>query len=75
MICALIRVRQNKWLYVSVKIERMLNLCRILIYTGLYMICQLKRAGINKIDLVRTYISVIRPVVEYACPVWHTILR
>ena len=31
MICALIRVRQNKWSYVSVKIERMLNLCRILI--------------------------------------------
>ena len=36
------------------------------------MIYQLKRAGINQIDLVRIYVSVIRPVVEYACPVWHT---
>ena len=23
-------------------------------------------------DDVRVYISVVRPVVEYACPVWHT---
>ena len=37
-----------------------------------YMIYQLKRAGNNQIDLVRIYVSVIRPVVEYACPVWHT---
>ena len=36
------------------------------------MIYQLKRVGINHIDLVRIYISVIRPVVEYACPVWYT---
>ena len=37
-----------------------------------YMIYQLKRAGINQIDLIRIYVSVIRLVVEYACPVWHT---
>ena len=37
-----------------------------------YMICQLKRAGINQNDLIIIYVSVIRPVVEYACPVWHT---
>ena len=36
-----------------------------------YMIYQLKRAGINQIDLVRIYVSVIRPVFKYACPVWH----
>ena len=36
------------------------------------MIYQSKRVGINLIDLVRMYVSVIRPVVEYACPVWHT---
>ena len=23
-------------------------------------------------DLVSVYVSVVRPVVEYACPVWHT---
>ena len=33
---------------------------------------QLNRAGIGQCDLVRIYISVIRPVVEYACPAWHT---
>ena len=31
-----------------------------------------KRAGINQLDLVTVYISVVRPVLEYACPVWHT---
>ena len=38
----------------------------------LYVIYQLKRAGINQVDLVRIYVSVIRPVVEYAFTVWHT---
>ena len=37
-----------------------------------YMIYQLKHAGINQNDLIKIYVSVIRPVVEYACPVWHT---
>ena len=37
-----------------------------------YMIYQLKRASINQDDLIRIYVSVIRPVVQYACPVWYT---
>ena len=37
----------------------------------IYMLYQL-RAGIDQGDLLRTYVSVIRPVVEYACPVWST---
>ena len=37
-----------------------------------YMLYQLKRAGIGQHDLVIIYDSVIRPVLEYACPVWHT---
>ena len=37
-----------------------------------YMVYQLKRSGINQINSVRIYVSVIRPVVEYAFPVWHT---
>ena len=42
-----------------------------------FLIYQLKHAGIGsaaigQCDLVRIYISVIRPVVEYACPAWHT---
>ena len=36
------------------------------------MLYQLKRAGIDQHDL---YVSVIRPVLEYACPVWHTNLN
>ena len=39
-----------------------------------FLIYQLKRAGIGQCDLVRIFISVIRPVVEYACPAWHTSL-
>ena len=40
-----------------------------------YMIYQLKRAGIGQHDLVTIYVSVIRPILEYACPVWHTNLN
>ena len=36
----------------------------------LYMLYQLKRAGISQLDLVKIYVSVIRPVLEYACPGW-----
>jgi hypothetical protein len=38
----------------------------------LYMLYQLKRAGIEQTDLVKIYVSVVRPVLEYACPVWST---
>ena len=38
----------------------------------IYMLYQLKRAGVNQADLVTIYISVVRPVVEYACTVWST---
>ena len=30
------------------------------------------RAGISQFDLVTVYISAARPVLEYACQVWHT---
>ena len=35
----------------------------------LYMLYQLKRAGITQKDLVSVCVSVVRPVLEYACPV------
>ena len=38
----------------------------------IYMPYQLKRAGVNQADLVTIYISVVRPVVEYPCPVWSS---
>ena len=40
-----------------------------------YMLYQLKIAGIGQHDLVTIYVSVIRPVLEYVCPVWHTNLN
>ncbi len=40
-----------------------------------YMLYQLKRAGICQHDLVTIYVSVIRPVLECACPVWYTNLN
>jgi len=36
--------------------------------------CQLKRAGAGLNDLLNFYCSVIRPVLEYASPVWHSSL-
>ena len=39
-----------------------------------YMLYQLKRAGISQNDLVTIYVSIIRPVLEYACPVWSSSL-
>ena len=35
---------------------------------------QLKRAGVAQRDLLKIYLSVIRPVLEYACPAWSTCL-
>ena len=37
--------------------------------TRVFTIYQLMRAGIGQCDLLRVYVSVIRPVLEYACPV------
>ena len=39
------------------------------------MLYQLKRAGFKQSDLVTVYVSVVRPVLEYACSVWHTNLQ
>ena len=39
------------------------------------MLYQLKRAEIGQHDLVTIYVSVVRPALEYACPVWHTNLN
>ena len=41
----------------------------------LYMLYQLKRAGISQSDVVTVYLSVVRRVLEYVCPVWHTNLQ
>ncbi len=36
------------------------------------MFHQLNRAGISQLDLVTVYIRIVRPFLEYACPVWQT---
>ena len=38
----------------------------------LYMLYHLKGAGITQKGLVSVYDSLVRPVLEYACPVRHT---
>jgi hypothetical protein len=39
--------------------------------TRIYFLKQLKRAGLNAEHLLYFYLTVIRPVLEYAAPVWH----
>ena len=40
----------------------------------LYALRTLKRSGVPAKDLRTIYCSFIRPVMEYACPVWHSSL-
>ena len=40
----------------------------------LYYIRRLKRAGLSESELVRIFLSLIRPICEYVCPVWCTSL-
>ena len=40
----------------------------------LYFLKQLKRSGASQRDLLCFYTTIIRPVLEYACPVWHSSL-
>ena len=37
----------------------------------LYYIIMLRRSGVSKKDLVELYCYLVRPVLEYACQVWH----
>ncbi len=38
---------------------------------GLYVLCQVRISGLEQKDPLKIYLSVIRPVLGYACPVWH----
>ena len=40
----------------------------------LYFLKQLKRAGVPHTQLLDFYITVIRPVLDYAVPVWHHLI-
>ncbi len=37
----------------------------------LYFMRQLRRCGLSSSDMVKFYRTIIRPILEYACPVWH----
>ncbi len=37
----------------------------------LYYLRQLRRCGLSDSDLLKFYKSIVRPILEYACPVWH----
>ena len=37
----------------------------------LYYLRQLRRCGLSQCDLPACYKTLIRPILEYACPVWH----
>ena len=40
----------------------------------LFFLRQLKRAGVDPSDIVHIFSTAIRPILEYACIVWHTSL-
>ena len=40
----------------------------------LYVIRVLRRCGLSPSDLLLVYLSLVRSILEYACPVWHTAL-
>ena len=44
------------------------------IASRLYFLRQLKRAGATSSDLMCFYCTVVRPIIEYASPVWHSSL-
>ena len=72
------RVRQAKVLGVTISADLSWNAHVETIITKarkrVFIIYQLKRACISQTDLIIIYVTVIRPVLEYACPVWHTSL-
>jgi hypothetical protein len=37
-----------------------------------YLLKHLKRSGVDLDDILHFYYSVVRPVLEYVCPAWHT---
>ena len=65
------RVTQTKLLGVRISSDLTLNAHEDYIVgkasKRLHMLYQLKRAGIEQTDLLKIYLSVIRPVLEYAC--------
>ena len=58
----------------NLKWAQHVNMLASKVASRLYFLKQLKRSGAPTEDLVCFYTSVIRTVLEYACPVWHSSL-
>ena len=43
-------------------------------HTRIHFLVQLRRANVPKKDMIKFYLCIIRPVLEYACPAWSTSL-
>ena len=63
-------------IYVSsdLKWSHHIDMICLRVASRIHFLKQLKRAGATIQDLMCFYMTVIRPVMEYACPVWHTSL-
>ncbi|KAI8508752.1 hypothetical protein Bbelb_138510 [Branchiostoma belcheri] len=42
--------------------------------SGLFLLCRLRRAGLPTVDLTTVYCGYVRPLLEYAAPVWNAAL-
>ena len=40
-----------------------------------WTLAKLRKKGLSQTDLLRTYKSLIRPAMEYAAPVWHSLIN
>ena len=40
----------------------------------LYLLTLLKRAGVSNHDILKIYLAMIRSILQYPCPVWHSSL-
>ena len=43
------------------------------IFVRLYSLRVLKRAGVDEMSILKVYLTTIRPVLQYAIPVWQAI--
>jgi len=63
--CASLRAYRLGYRYLFSKAAKRL-------WLATWFLKKLKRAGVAREDLVYFYQAVVRPVLEYACPAWHT---
>ena len=74
--CCIERVASYKFLGVTISNnlnwEQHINSISLKASTRLHFLKLLKRSGMSSADLVHYYKSIVRPILEYACPVWQS---